>query len=102
MVHQTQIFHDCRLNHWVIIVNCQVLKPTVFIWTSSHGGTFTKEALEEISSYQNVCTHVSSPLSPNLNRPKTMPNLFWIYTPVPTITLQKFANKSDNANFFFP
>jgi malic enzyme len=102
MVHQTQNFHDYRLNHWVIIVSCQVLKSTVFIGTSSHGGTFTKEALEEIASYQDVCTPISSPLPPNLNRPKIMPNLFWIYTPVPTITLQKFANKSDNANFSFP
>jgi hypothetical protein len=102
MVNQTQIFHDCRLNHWVVNMSCQVLKPIVFIGTFGHGGTFTKETLEEIASYQDVCTPSSSPLPPNLNRTKTMPNLFWFYIHVPTITLPKFTNKSDNANFSFP
>jgi hypothetical protein len=102
MVHQTQFVHDYKPNHWVVIVSCQVLKPTMFIGTSGHGGTFTKEALEEIASYQDVCTPSSSPLPLNLNRPKTMPNFFWIYTHVPTITLPKFANKSDNAKFSLP
>jgi hypothetical protein len=83
-------------------MNCQVLKTIMFIGTSGRGGTFTKEALKEIASYQDVCTFFSSPLPPNLNRPKIVPNLFWIYTHVPTITLPKFANKSDNAIFFFP
>jgi hypothetical protein len=32
----------------------QALKPTVLIGTSGKGGTFTKEVLEEISSYQDV------------------------------------------------
>lgn len=32
----------------------QLLKPTVLIGTSGKGGTFTKEVLEEISSYQDV------------------------------------------------
>jgi hypothetical protein len=84
--------------------NCELpgLKPTVLIGTFSHGGTFTNETLEEIASYQDVCTPSSSPLPPNLNRTKIVPNLFWFYTPVPTITLPKFANKSDNANFFLP
>ncbi len=35
----------------------QALKPTVLIGTSGRGGTFTKEALEEIASYQDVCLH---------------------------------------------
>ncbi len=83
-------------------MSCWVLKPIVFIGTSSHGGIFTKEALEEIVSYLDVCTPSSSPLPPNLNKPKIVPNLFWIYTHVPTITLQKFANKNDNANFSLP
>jgi len=102
MVHQTQIVHDYRLNHWVVIVSCQVLKTIVFVGTSGRGGTFTKEALKEIVSYQDVCTPSSSPLPPNLNIPKTVPNLFLVYTHVPIITLPKFANKSDNVDFFFP
>jgi malate dehydrogenase (oxaloacetate-decarboxylating)(NADP+) len=59
----------------------KALKPTVLIGTSGRGGTFTKEALEEIASYQDVCTPSSSPLPPSLNKPKTVPNLFWICAP---------------------
>jgi hypothetical protein len=69
------------LKLWVAIVSCQALKPTVLIGTSGRGGTFTKEALEEIASYQDVCTPPSSPLPPSLNKPNTVPNLFWICAP---------------------
>jgi len=80
----------------VVIVSCQTLKPIVLIGTFGRGGTFTKEALEEIVSYQDVCTPFSSPLPPNLNIPKTMANLFWICALVLITTLLEFTNKSDN------
>ncbi len=76
-----KLFITVRLKLWVVIVSCQALKPTVLIGTSGRGGTFTKEALEEIASYQDVCTPSSSPLPPSLNKPKTVPNLFWICAP---------------------
>jgi malate dehydrogenase (oxaloacetate-decarboxylating)(NADP+) len=49
----------------VAIVSCQALKPTVLIGTSGRGGTFTKEALEEIASYQDkpIVFALSNPTS---------------------------------------
>jgi hypothetical protein len=74
----------------------KALKPIVFIGTIGHGGIFTKEALEEIASYQDVCTPFSSPLPLNLNIPKTVANLFWICALVLIATLLESTNKSDN------
>jgi malate dehydrogenase (oxaloacetate-decarboxylating)(NADP+) len=43
----------------------KALKPTVLIGTSGRGGTFTKEALEEIASYQDqpIIFALSNPTS---------------------------------------
>jgi hypothetical protein len=83
--------------HWISIsFYVKELHLSFYVKKFHRGGTFTKEALEEIVSYQDVCTLFLSPLPSNLNKPKTVPNMFWICAPVLTTTLLKSTNKSDN------
>ncbi len=82
--------------------NCELLGFEAYYvhWDIWPWWYFHQGSIRGNCAFQDVCTPSLSPLPPNLNKPKIMPNLFWIYTHVPTITLPKFANKSDNEYFF--